>query len=365
MWKKKLIIASFFILLIIPMLRAVQLKHIDTVYLKGSDEDDFIKVPSFFSVTEDGLCFVMDRKEADLKIFDSEGKMVKRIGRKGHGPNEFMNPDNCDYYQGQFLVQDLGSRKYSLFERDEENIVKEAAVFRPLYIGNDISLLGNGRALISGFTPGKKGKGWGGFIYNFRTKEITYLLRDMKKYGYSNVRDYKRNRKDISIIGSSGYCDWRGDYAYFLWKGNLKIHMVNMKTREIKTFGHKTANYRQPVVTDALKKAYGRVETINDYVKEAEKFSYAYGVFTTKDYVMTTYEKVLEPGEKYQERMMQFYTLDGKFINEVIVPCEGAGGIFFSKDKEDDILYLFRRKIIEKEDEDEELFLLSRYKLIK
>ncbi len=168
----------------------------------------------------------------------------------------------------------------------------------------------------------------------------------------------------VPSCDGSGCCDWRGDYAYYVWTGDLKIHMVNMKTKNIKTFGQKTANFRQPIATDALKKAYKAVN-LNDYAKEIEKFSYIYGVFTTKDYVMITYEKVMAPGETYQERMLQFYTLDGKYINEVIIPCEGAGGLFFSKDKNDDILYLFRRKIIEKEDEDEELFLLSRFKLIK
>jgi hypothetical protein len=190
-------------------------------------------------------------------------------------------------------------------------------------------------------------------------------MRTHTRFGFDNVGDYKKNEDDISVIGIGGYCDWHRDHAYFVWKGDLNVHKININTKKRTTFGHKTANYRQPVATEKLKSLYGIRSKLNEYVEEIKKFSYVYGVFVTDDYIMTTYEKVLEPGEKYQERMLQFYTPDEKFINEVIIPCEGAGGIFFSKDKKNNILYLFRRKIIEKEDEDEELFLLSRYKLVK
>jgi 6-bladed beta-propeller len=362
--KMKPIIISVIVLIICQLLSAVQLELIDTVILKGSGEDDFIKIPSSFAVTEDGLYLIMDRKESDLKVFDVKGKMVKRVGRKGHGPNEFMNPDRCDYMGRQFLVQDMGSRKYMLYERDKKSIVKESAVFHSIHMGNDIALMGNNHALISGYKPGNNGDEWEGFIYNFKTKEYTTLLKSMTKYGFNNVKDYKLNRRDISIIGAGGFCDWRRDYAYFIWSGNLKINKINIKTKQIETFGKKTANYRIPKVTTALKNAYNAID-LKAYAKEIEKFSYIYGILTNKDYLMVSYDKFLSPGEKVQERMLQFYTLDGKFINEVILPSNGPCGLFASKDNDDDILYMFRRKIIETDDEDEENYLITRLKLVK
>jgi 6-bladed beta-propeller len=355
---------SIIILLLCQLLPAVQLKLIDTVILKGSGEDDFIKIPSSFAVTEDGLYLVVDRKDSDLKVFDVKGKMVKRVGRKGQGPNEFVTPARCDYLDRQFVVMDMGRKKYMLYGRDKESVFKEMKVLSSIYMGNDVALMNNSRTLMAGYKPGKDGEEWEGFIYHFKTKEYTHLLQAFTKFGFDSAKDYQNARQDISIIGSGGFCDWFGNYAYIVWSGDMKVFKINIKTKQIETFGKKTVNYRQPEITVQLRKAYKEID-VNAYVKEMEKFSNIHGLFTNKDYLMLTYEKILSPGESVQQRMLQFYTLEGRFLNEVIIPSNGPCGLFASKDKDDDILYMFKREIKEGDDGDEETFLISRFKMLK
>lgn len=118
-----------------PSRRSIE--KIDTVILSGGGRDDFIKVPGSFAVTEDGFYIVPDRKEGDLKIFDLNGRFVRRVGRKGHGPNEFISPGKCDYYNRDFVVLDLEKRQFPLYVRDDKKFLKETKILRSMYMGND------------------------------------------------------------------------------------------------------------------------------------------------------------------------------------------------------------------------------------
>jgi len=42
--------------------------------------------------TPGGRIAVLDRTSADIRLFDAEGRMVRRISRRGSGPGELMNP---------------------------------------------------------------------------------------------------------------------------------------------------------------------------------------------------------------------------------------------------------------------------------
>jgi hypothetical protein len=359
----KKIVLAIFVMLVGTALTAVELKLINTVILKGGGEDNFIKAVGTFAVTEDGLYLVLDLKDGDTKVFDLKGQFVKRVGRKGHGPGEFINPRGCDYLDRHFVVLDLDRRIYMLLTRDNESILKESKILRSIYMGNDVALMKDEKLLLAGYKPDKNGEEWGLFTYDFKNKQYDYLVPEEIKYGLKSVNAYKAAREDISAIGSSGYCDWWGDYAYMAWVGDLNIFKTHLKTKQIRTFGKKTGNYLKPVATEQLKKAL-RERDIRALNKESEKYSYILGIFTNKNYLLLTYEKPIAEGEKVQSRMLQFYTLDGTFINELQITHEEGCGLYLSKDRNDGILYMLQLKYAD-QDETEEIYEMSRFKMIR
>lgn len=355
--KKTLIV--FILILFWNLLSAVQLKKIDSVILAGGGEDDFIKVPGDLAVTEDGFYIITDRKEGDLKVFDIKGKFIRHIGRKGAGPNEFIQPGRCDYYNRHFVVEDLDKHQFMLMARDKDMFLKETKIYRSIYMGSDIAMMNGNMALIEGNKTDNNKKDWEGYTFDFQTTQTNLLLPSITKYGVSSTNEIE----ELVNIGITGFCDWYGEYAYFAWLGDLKVFKINMKTRQIKTFGKKTGNYRQPAVTRELKK--GRDSMNWDQLrKEYAKISFITGLQTNKNYLILTYDKILVNGEKEQARMAQFYTLDGTFINEMVINPDGGGGIFLSKDLNNDILYMLHRAPSKEENEDD-TYQVTRFQILK
>jgi hypothetical protein len=344
-------------------LPAVELKFIDKVILTAGGEDDFIKAPGAYAVTEDDLYLVMDLKDGDTKVFDFNGRFVKRIGGKGHGPGEFIQPRACDYLDRQLVVLDLDRRVYILFNREKDNIIKESKILRSIYMGNDVALMKDGKLLLAGYIPDKDGKEWGLFTYDFKNGQYDYLVPDWVKFGFPSVKAYEAAREDTWAIGSSGYCDWWGNNAYLAWIGDLKVFKIHMKTRQVKTFGKKTDNYSQPLPSDQMKKAF-KERNFKAYYKLRDKFSFIMGIFTNKNYLLLDYLKPKVNGQEINSRMLQFYTLDGDFINELQITREEGCALYLSKDRDDDILYMLQI-VYANDDETDEKFKITRFKMVK
>jgi hypothetical protein len=359
----KTVILSFLLVILSMALPAVELKVIDKVKLTGGREDDCIKVASSFVVTEDGFYFVVDRKEGDIKVFDLKGRFVKRIGSRGYGPSEFVRPLSSDYMARRFVVLDLDRRHYMLMTRAEAPMLKESKLLRSVWMGNDVVMMNGEKVLIAGYHPGKDGKEWSLFTYDFKTKQYDLLVTKEILYGFKSVKDYKRSEDDIDAIGISGFCDWWGDYAYLAWVGDLKVFKIDMKTKQRQTFGKKTDNYRKPVATERLKKTK-KEGNLKEYHKIASTHSSIMGIFTNKNYLLLSYTIPICEGERVQSRMLQIYTLDGKFLNEMQITHGNGGGLYLSKDRDDDILYMLQL-FYGNGDEAEEYWMMTRFKLVK
>jgi hypothetical protein len=359
----KQIITAILLVLFCTALPAVELKLIDTVILSGGGEDDFIKAVGAFAVTEDSLYLVLDLKDGDIKVFDLKGRFVRRMGGKGHGPGEFLQPRACDYLDRRFVVLDLDRRVYMLLTRDKESILKESKILRSIYMGNDLALMKDEKLLLAGYIPGKDGKEWGLFTYDFKNGHYDYLVPDWIKYGFQSAKAYESAREDTWAIGSSEYCDWWGDNAYLAWIGDLKVFKFDMKTRQIQIFGKKTGNYSQPVPSTQLTKTL-KERNFDAYGKLRDNFSLLMGIFTNKNYLLLSYMKPKTKGQKINSRMLQFYTLDGAFINEVQITQGEGCGLYLSKDRDDDILYMLQI-VYANDDETEEKFKITRFKMTR
>jgi len=74
-------------------------------------------------VDEQGNIYVMDSKEANIKVFDGRGRFLRTIGKKGQGPGELEVPESMDlFHQNQIAVYDPGNRRLTFFDLEGEFI---------------------------------------------------------------------------------------------------------------------------------------------------------------------------------------------------------------------------------------------------
>jgi hypothetical protein len=65
----------------------------------GADEADekaLLNFPREVKVADDGTIYVMDWRDVCIKVYDSNGKYLRSVGRKGEGPGEFNTPVYMD-----------------------------------------------------------------------------------------------------------------------------------------------------------------------------------------------------------------------------------------------------------------------------
>lgn len=76
---------------------------------EGREEYMFSQVRSI-AVDEEERIYVLDYKEAHVKVFDKDGKYLMTIGRPGQGPGELNRPRMISLNQNELMVHELGRR---------------------------------------------------------------------------------------------------------------------------------------------------------------------------------------------------------------------------------------------------------------
>jgi hypothetical protein len=90
----------------------------------AKDEAAFADVRAI-QVDDAGNIYVLDAQTSAVKVFDKDGKFVRRIGRPGKGPGELAFPVGLAWNEkGQLYVVDQHNARYALFDRNGK-LVKE------------------------------------------------------------------------------------------------------------------------------------------------------------------------------------------------------------------------------------------------
>jgi hypothetical protein len=264
--------------------------QIDLEKIKLSS-DILLQVSISLCVTEDNLFLVVDFKGGDVKIYKSSGELVGILGSKGFGPNEFAQPLFCHYSDKKFVISDNGQRKIFIYDRkDKLKFIRSKEIFANS-VGND-HYLKNNTIYIAGYKTPIDGINYQFYALNFeKNDQYTYYLPGYLKYGLNSEEDLKKElfrKPDISAIGGLAYFDIHGDFAYYIWGGDLKIFKINLKTKAMKTFGEKTSNYIKPYASKRLLNSFGRgtIQSANITGTERKKMSYVRQIFTTKKHVL-------------------------------------------------------------------------------
>ena len=83
-------------------------------------------------VDNKGNIYVLDIKENHIKVFNSNGRLIRIIGRKGQGPGEFQRPFTVQITaQNEVVIWDVMVRKLHFFSLDGE--YKKSISFEKLF----------------------------------------------------------------------------------------------------------------------------------------------------------------------------------------------------------------------------------------
>jgi len=84
----------------------------------GGKEYTFAEIADL-GVDEEENIYVLDSRDALIKVFNNVGSYIRTIGRKGQGPGEMQRPTNLAMAPAnQILVNDRGARLLQVFGRD-------------------------------------------------------------------------------------------------------------------------------------------------------------------------------------------------------------------------------------------------------
>ena len=330
-----------------------------------SEEKELIAYPMSFCVTEDELFLVIDIKMGHIKLYDNRGKLIKILGKKGFGPTEFIKPGVSFYEEGIYGVLDFGSRRIHLYRRTSKKThFKRFKTFFSYTSSSDLHMRGN-KVFLAGYRAGENNESYEFISIDSETNQIDLLMPSFHKYGFSSFREYnaKIYSREIDLIGARALFDIAGDSAYYVWEGNLSIVRINLTTKQITRFGHKTPNYLRPVANKALENAYNsRYNNKMAYADSRKKMSLVHAILACPDYVMVIYRGPIRK-ESLLPYTVQFYTLEGEFLNELRLPPYDWSRFFLEKKKH--ILYGLARSADQDKPDEDEKYVMVKMKINK
>lgn len=104
----------------VPLHPEMTLTFVEDLSINAEDKDGnivFIE-PWLLIVDNEENIYISERKDQFIRVFNSNGKQIKKIGAKGSGPGEFQAIDLSIAVtkNGMIVVQDSRSRRTSFFD---------------------------------------------------------------------------------------------------------------------------------------------------------------------------------------------------------------------------------------------------------
>lgn len=318
-----------------------------------------LRLPVSICVTQDNVIIIPDYKGGDIKIYKSKGELANVVGKKGYGPNEFLAPWSSTFKQNTFVVADLQQRKFFFYNRKGKYSFHRVNEIFCNGVGVDMDYVEN-KLYLSGSKTDKKGN-----LYSFYSLEIgserryTYILPSHVKYGFSSSTEVQNeifNNRELTTIGVKGMFDIKGDYAFYAWEGDCRILKINLKNKEIVSFGKNPKNYVRPYATKKLIMDFFSRKG-KDVIKERQKMTYLLNLFTTENHLVVIFRGPGKSGgEAYS--IFQFYTFDGKYVDEVTIQNMIGNSIWF--DRQQGLLYSIAYDF---DEDQEEKYYAAKYRV--
>jgi len=336
------------------LLHAIECKLSRTFDIR--QEEVLLRTPYSFCVTHRDEIIVVDGRAGDIKIYDSKGKFLGILGKKGPGPGEYMQPVFCDYQASRFAVIDMHKKRLLIY-RDEGGGDFRISGELPCWGGGfDLRIRGR-EILVSGLQANREKRMYSLYQVDMDSRNVRFLVPYWDKFGQSSWISFMKKRVEIAnapIIGLFGFCDHTRDHAYFVWEGDLRIIKTDIKTGKSSSFGGKTANYRQPEVSKAMNRAY-QARDKAALTRERQNLSCINGLFAHENYIGLLYGNYF-PQSGGWRIYLQLYSPEGRLLEEMIlpevsitIPFKPAPTMFFDKSRQT-LHYMYHR--LDEEDED-------------
>jgi hypothetical protein len=111
----------------------------------GTLEDDSLFMWVGVFADKNNCIYVTDAMDYSLKKFDASGSLIKKVGRKGQGPGEFLAPRYLDGSEKYLYVTDHNIRAVQVFDKDL-NFLRRFPLNYPV---NDMKVMSDGWIAIS------------------------------------------------------------------------------------------------------------------------------------------------------------------------------------------------------------------------
>lgn len=306
-----------------------------------SQEEALILYASDFVVAEDGLIFVTDAKDGNIKCYDQTGKLIGVTGRRGPGPEEFSSPAYCDYQAPFLAILDPPRMKIIIYQRDGKGGLSRIDEIDCMACTSDIALWGK-NVIVDAYVAQQNNK-YGLTLRGFGAKTLKGLLSLDRRYGFDSLGSYERNREDLSMLTQqSGFLSVTGDLLYFVLDARMKITRVNLGNQELMTFGKPSASYREPRINQTIRNAFANKESAPVAI-ERKKVSFITGIISTDEMsgvLFSNYDATAENWRLYMQR----YDPKGELISEYHL-CDAVNyGQLYNYFFRDNVLYVLSER---------------------
>ncbi len=347
------------ILLVFPLLATLlpaQAQEISPVQvIRVSQSDVPILFASDFAIAEDGVIFIPDGKDGNIKCYEPDGTLLKVIGRRGPGPGEFMTPAFCDY-KAPFLSV-LDAFKVYVYERKGRGDLARIAEIPCMACTSDVVLSGKG-ILVDAYVRYNDGK----FCLTLRSFDdtIKHLLPNYRRYGFKSEGEHRTSYLDLSMLTSQrGFLSVLGNRIYFVFDARPIVTSLNLDGSEVATFRTLSPNYREPRLNAKIRDAFkaGRGKEVGE---ERNKVSCNTGILADDQMVGVLFSNYDAPSETWKLYLQRF-DKTGKLISESLLRDAVNYGSFFSYyyQRENGILYIMSERYGDETDD----YRILEYKL--
>jgi hypothetical protein len=275
---------------------------------------------SFFALLEDGNFIFTDIKdrEAQLKIYDQEGKLIKGWGKMGPGPDEFGGLFLIDYQSPYLAVLDAQKHSVYILEKLEGYNFKKIGQILCWEANNPLKIYKN-YVIMGGYIVSKKGEKYILFMRDFKGQKTIYLLPLDYQYGTKSTKDYKEVQERVSGFSQMAFIDIYEDTLFYISDVRLKVVKFNLKTKTIEVFGHESKNFRNLEMNKRTKDDLLNPQLSRQVAEELlTKFSFVAGIFADKDILGVLFvnrEKRID-NQIYFVPYVQLYDHEGNFLFE-------------------------------------------------
>jgi hypothetical protein len=207
------------------------------------DENYMFGGSVIFNTDEEGNFYVTDWDRKKIQKFDTEGKYLLTIGRKGQGPGEFGNLSVARFDKnGHIYVTDIANRRISFFDTDGKYLrqINIPAVFEGLYMNSKGYFISS----CSKQSDDESGLGWRIFYalfddqFNIVSEFHTRMFNPKAPEGrdLTSMAKFTANiLNDIAFQPRPAYTVADNDYIYFGYTEDYTIHIYSPDGIPIKT----------------------------------------------------------------------------------------------------------------------------------